>query len=98
MRGRVVSAVIRCPSFSTASASQLDGFCNLVRRPADGDNSVVSEVRPDFVGVWKIERFARIPTQSFRHLAHFTGTQIHRDETPVCLPRNKETLPFNVHR
>ena len=96
MRSRIVSSVIRCPSLSTTPAGQLDGFSHLVSRAADRDNSVISEVGPDFVGLGKIERLARIPTESFSHLAHLTGTHIYSDETLVRLACNKETLPFDV--
>ena len=98
MGGRVVSPVIRCPPRSTTSTSQLDGSSYFVRRPANGYNSVISKVCPDFVGVGEIERLARIPPEPFGLVDHLAFAQAHDDKTPVGLPCNKQALAFDVHR
>src|SRR2546423_13788178 len=63
MSDRVISSIIRRPPLSAFSTSQRDGFSYLVRSAADGDNRVISQVGPDFVGLGDIERLTRIPPQ-----------------------------------
>src|ERR1700730_6966246 len=59
--GRVVRCVIRCSIFGATSASQLDSFSYLVRSAAYGNDSVISKVGPDFIGLRDVNRLARIP-------------------------------------
>src|SRR2546426_5114790 len=97
MRGRVVSPVIRRPALSAPSTGQRDGFGYFVSSPADGYDSVIAKVRPDFVGVGKIERLARISSESLDLLNHLTRTQIHDYKTPIGLARNEQALAFDIY-
>src|SRR5438093_9053375 len=98
MADRIVSSIVRRPSGSAASACQLDGFSDFVSSTANRYNRVVSQVRPDFVSFRNIKRLSRVPAESFRFLGHLACTEVHRDETFVCLARNKQTLSFDVDR
>src|SRR5213594_4346329 len=98
MPDRIVSSIVGRPSRSTASASQLYRFSDFVSSAADRYNRVVSEVRPDFVGLRNIEGFSRVPAEAFRFLDHLARAEVHRDETFVCLARNKKALSFDVDR
>ena len=74
MRGRVVSRIVRCPPRSTTSTGQRDGFRDLVRCPAYGYNSVIAEIRQDFVGIGEIERLAGIPPELVGYMDHLAFT------------------------
>src|ERR1700681_2545217 len=98
MTRRVISRVIWCPLHGAASARQLDGFDYLIRSSANSDNRVISEVGPDFVSLGDIERLARISSQTFGLVDHFTGGHIHNNEALVSLATNEQALAFDVHR
>src|SRR5439155_22743969 len=98
MADRIVSSIVRRPSGSAASAGQLDGLHNLVSSATNCYNRVVSKVRPDFVSVRNIKRFSRVPAETFCFLDHLACAEVYRDETFVCLARNKKALPFDVGR
>src|SRR5437899_761460 len=97
MSDRIVSSVVGSPSCSTASAGQLHGLRDLVGSATNGDNRVVSKIRPDFVRLGNIKRSSRIPAEAFRFLDHLACAQVHGDEAFVCLTGNEQPLPFDVH-
>src|SRR5437879_5277370 len=98
MLRRVISAIVRYPPGGAASTGQLDGLRYFVRRAANGYESVVSKVRPDFVGVGKVKRFARIPAETLGFMYHLALAQTDNYKTPIRFSRNKETLTFHIHR
>ena len=97
MPDRIVSSIVGRPSRSTASASQLYRFSDFVSSAANRYNRVVSEVRPDFVGLRNIEGFSRVPAEAFRFLDHLACAEVYGDDAFVCLSRNEQPLSFDVH-
>src|SRR5215467_11961568 len=97
MSDGIISSVIGSPSWSTAPASQLDSFRNLVSSATNRDSRVVSKICPDFVRLGNINRFSRVPAETFRFLDHLACAEVHGDDAFVCFTGYEQPLSFDIH-
>src|SRR5260370_24895699 len=77
---------------------QWDVFDELVGISAECFARCMSVVNPDFVGLGKIDCFARISAESRNRVDHFARAEIYNFNCSLVLSWNEQALALDVHR